>query len=228
MAILNLQLPRFISADFLPTDSEEISRVLKSPQIRKIICCALGPLGNNIEQACQKWLRNMKITNKTEVRLYYTPRICLAEARKIMESGVLAIFWTCAVYYELNCFFFENPDVLPFFVMITEPLDEMQLATREDNLRMFSQGVIPNGCKVASHPSPAPLLKGYPVLVTWANSNADAAQICARGEVDACITTEKARQLNNLVSIHVFGSPPMVFFGGITAHGVALIRSCMK
>ena len=57
------------------------------------------------------------------------------------------------------------------------------------------------------------------IEVVEASSNANAAERCARGEADACITTEAARDLYDLVAIKVFGSPDMVFFAGITSSG---------
>jgi hypothetical protein len=57
-----------------------------------------------------------------------------------------------------------------------------------------------------------------------AKSNADAAIRCSHGEAEACITTETAQRLNGLATLYRFGSPPMVFFGGISSHRIDLLR----
>ena len=195
---------------------------LNSSVVRKVVCCALGPVGNNIEQAAILWARSMKITGKTEIILRDTPEACLELARSFKNNGVLAVFWTCAVYAKENEFFFCNPDVYPFFFQQEMPLDEMQLATRKEIADKID-GVIPIGYKVASHPSPAPLVRNLHVEVILHNSNAAAAKACAEGKTELCITTESARRNNRLVKIHSFGSPNMVFFGGITQYGFDLL-----
>jgi hypothetical protein len=168
----------------------------------------------------------MGIVGKSEVVLYDTPELCLSAARSIQEDGVVAVFWTCAVYSRENEFFFGNTDVFPFFFQEDMPLDAMQLATRPD-LAGQVNGKIPIGWKVASHPSPAPLVKGLLGRVLLQNSNAAAARACADGETELCITTESARQIYGLVELHSFGSPNMVFFGGITQHGLLQIEKVL-
>ena len=214
----------FVSSRLLPTGNDQIRVTLQSPYISKIICFALGPKGNNIEQACEQWTDQTKIRYKTEVVLCDTPVICLKRAQEIKDDGALAIFWTCAVYYDLHNLFFTNPDVLPFFISHTMNLDEMQLATRLENLPDFSADPLFPYCRIATHPSPAPLIRNIDCERVKADSNAHAAKLCASGDVDACITTETARKIYRLEKVHSFGSPPMVFFGGITAHGAKLVR----
>jgi hypothetical protein len=60
-----------------------------------------------------------------------------------------------------------------------------------------------------------------------ADSNAEAAVRCAAGEAEACITTESARRLYGLVKLHSFGSPEMVFFGGICQRGAELVSQAL-
>lgn len=217
-------LSSFVSSDFLPNDITHIRLTLQSRYIRKIICFALGPSGNNIEQACHEWLGLMNLRSKTEVVLCDTPVLCLQRAREIKDDGIVAIFWTCAVYYDLHNLFFTSTDTLPFFISHTMNLDEMQLAALPGKMSEISDGRLPLAWTIAAHPSPAPLLHDYSCQVIPANSNAHAAKMCSLGAADACITTETARRLYGLEKIHSFGSPPMVFFGGITAHGAAIIR----
>jgi hypothetical protein len=193
--------------------------------VKKVICCALGPVGNNIEQAATLWTKANNIERKSEVVLYDTPELCLEAARKIDGDGVVAVFWTCAVYAKENEFFFGNPDVFPFFFQQEMLLDEMQLAAKQNTVeRLDNAAHIPAGWLVASHPSPAPLVKKSGGVVVLRNSNAAAARSCANGETEFCITTEKARRIYKLVKLHSFGSPIMVFFGGVTQHGLKQLQ----
>jgi len=218
-------LPVFPSVSNLPQDPDEIARILVSSAVREVRCFALGPAGTNIAQACERWLRRLGIEDKSTMTLCPTPEDSVVAARRetAPERGILGIFWTCAVFDREKEVFFKNPDVYPFFVQEIMLLDEMQLATRPELAAVYD-GAIPAHWRIASHPSPAPLLEMLPSTVRLARSNADAAEICAAGETEACITTESARQIHGLVKIHSFGSPPMVFFGGITGGGARFFR----
>lgn len=225
-------LKNFPVAEGLPCTTGEIQKVLQAPQIRRVICYALGPEGTNISQACRKWVAETGIVSKTTIELGKTPEKCLEMAQLITGKDEIALFWTCAVFYALKDLFFENPDVSPFFVSYAMLLDEMQLATRKDLQQEVIEGQIPEGWKIASHPSPAPLV-GYLAdnrgcVVVKANSNAEAASMCVSGEVEACITTEKSRQIYGVETLHVFGSPVMIFFGGITGQGAEVIRKVYR
>lgn len=223
MEIQSLGLPVFQPA---PNTQAE---ALRSATITKVVCCALGPVGNNIEQASKLWLKNMGVEKKGEVVLGETPEVCLAIARDIVEEGVVAVFWTCAVYYDENKFFFGNPDVFPFFFQQAMPLDEMQLATTLGLAAVLAEkSNIPAGWIVGSHPSPAPLVDELDCQVVLQDSNAAAARACAEFKVDLCITTEAARKNYNLVKLHSFGSPLMVFFGGITGHGLEQLKNASR
>lgn len=209
--------------DGLP-QGDEIATVLQSSSVKKVICCSLGPEGTNIAQASRRWLRRMGIADKSEVRLGETPYTCLAEARSIQDSGVVAVFWTCAVYNEESKFFFSNPDVYPFYVQEPMPLDSMQLATRHELCLHIIGGEIPKQWRISSHPSPQYLVNPLGCEIIIVNSNAVAAQHCAEGKSEACITTEEARKIHDLKTLHVFGSPLMIFFGGITQHGAEVLK----
>lgn len=218
------QLDFFLSLDGLPEGENRVLAVLQSPMISEVRSFALGPIGNNIQQASERWINRMGIRPKSKVILCDTPELCLQEARKVLDDNVVSVFWTCSVYYKLNIFFFTNPDILPFFFTEVMPLDEMQLAL---NPRLASEmpDFILSQLTIATHPSPAPLLKDQYHKIIFAKSNAHAARLCKDGEVDACITTETARKIYNLVKVHSFGSPRMVFFGGITAHTAEILRT---
>jgi len=135
------------------------------------------------------------------------------------------LFWTCAVFYALNQLFFRNPDTYPFTFTFNYPLDNMQLCCRPEVREQFHTSKLFDW-RVASHPSPEPLidnaLRGV-VAVTKAYSNADAAKRCTDGEVEACITTAQAATIHGLTMIHEFGSPVMVFFAGTTEHGMRVL-----
>lgn len=218
-------LPVFPLASELPRDPEEITKVLVSDAVRDVRCFALGPEGTNIAQACARWLRRVGIEDKSTLILCPTPEDSVTAARRetAPERGVLGLFWTCAVFDREKEVFFKNPDAYPFFVQETMLLDEMQLATRPELAAAYDHS-IPAHWRIASHPSPSPMVEMLPCKVVLARSNADAAAVCAAGGTEACITTESARQIHDLVRLHSFGSPPMVFFGGITTAGAQLFR----
>lgn len=215
---------QFPSVEGLPKTDEEIKTSLQSSMVRKIHCFALGPEGTNISQACEQWIDRMAIRPKTKVELCPTPEASLERAREINTDGEIGIFWTCAVYYNLHKLFFGNPDTLPFFITEMMALDEMQLATRKEMAKSLGEE-LPFSWRIASHPSPAPLATKITIK---ANSNAEAAMMCANKEVEACITTESARRIHRLVNLHSFGSPLMVFFGGITTEGAKVIKKAYE
>jgi hypothetical protein len=205
----------------------QVGVALRCPTIKRITCCALGPKGNNIEQAATLWINRMGIRHKSAVVLRDTPEMCLDLARTCNGEGQVAVFWTCAVYSRENEFFFGNPDVFPFFFSQEMALDEMQLACKPANeQQVLVNDGFPGTWRIASHPSPAPLVRGLGEIALQ-NSNAAAAKACAEGQTELCITTESAREIYGLVKVHSFGSPLMVFFGGITQHGLTQIRAAL-
>ncbi|MDD5068010.1 MAG: hypothetical protein PHN89_00195 [Candidatus Pacebacteria bacterium] len=227
------QLPTFPACDAVRWNDLAKRQALLSPRIRAVVSYALGPAGTNMEQVARLWHAHMGIENKAVIELCDLPETAVKRAIAMQEDGVLAVFWTCAVFARLHKVFFGNPATLPLFFVQQMALDEMQLAVR--NLKYLSliveQGGTPNalsGIKIASHVSPAPLLDtlvANRATLVDAKSNAQAAEMCAVGEVEACMTTESARKLHRLTMVHVFGSPPMLFFGGITASGFKLLKS---
>lgn len=218
-------LPSFIGGLELPEGESEQRRAFNSGEVKKVICFVLGQEGTNIIQACRKWVDKAGIVQKTEIVICETPEEAVQRANKVQENGQIAIFWTCAVYCRLHNIFFENPETLSFYIKIDMPLDEMQLATTRDGLGEVNGGIIPSFWKIASHPSPAPLIENIGIEIVLSNSNSNAAKMCAEGKVSACVTTETARKIYNLVTLHVFGSPEMVFFGGITKYSARILSS---
>lgn len=207
----------------LPESDEAMRTTMQSPGIRRICCYALGPEGTNISQAAAQWAERMGVLDKTEIILCETPEASLEQAQAVDEPGVVGLFGTCAVYFALNKLFFENPSTLPFFAEEIMFLDEMQLAAKPERAAAVN-GAVPGSWRVASHPSPAPLVRNLGCEVVLVNSNAQAADECVRGRVELCITTESARQSRGLVKLHSFGSPPMVFFYGIAGPSIIVVR----
>lgn len=213
---------------FLPTPRTRhtalsIGTTLCSSMIEQIVHCVLGPRGTNIGQAAQKWSHRMGVAEKSKLYFCPTPEASVEAAHEMTCVGSLAIFWTCAVFVRENQIFFDNPHCLPLFFSEEMPLDDMQLAARPGLAYLARSGQIPTTWRILSHPSPAPLVKSLRCRVIEARSNSEAATRCADGEAEACITTETARELYGLRTIHDFGSPLMVFFGGITAQGLDLL-----
>lgn len=217
-------LPRFRSVVGLPGSDKSIREALASDLIVQVRHFALGPEGTNISQASRRWTVRMRIEHKARTVLCDTPEESIVAARQLAEPGILGVFWTCAVYSREMEVFFRNPDTLPFFAQETMALDKMQLATRPALAAELNAPRVPSDWRIAVHPSPAALLSHHHRNLVLVNSNAAAAIDCAGGRVEACITTENARSRHGLKSLHCFGSPEMVFFGGITHAGAELIR----
>ena len=225
---LNEVLARFPNT-YNTTWTEKV-QAIQSPAIEQVISYALGPQGTNIHQAAKGWQISLGIENKSKIELVETPEIGLEKARELHDTGTLPIFWTCAVFARLYRLFFEHPEGLPFFFSYEMPLDEMQLASNpvkaEGIMELIGKKRDLLGVRVASHVSPAPLLNPLVEMgaeVVDAQSNAQAAEMCRDGEVEACITTQAGQSLYELETLHIFGSPPMIFFGGITQSGANLL-----
>jgi len=225
-ASISQQLTSFACRDRVPSTRDEQFAALSSSLVVEVRSYALGPQGTNIERVARRFNHRMNIAHKASIVLCETPEHAVVASRRTTQHGVLAIFWTCAVYFKENELFFRNPDTLPFLFQETFPLDEMQLACRPEITRTLEE--VPMWkWRVLTHRSPAPLLAPLPCQVLFANSNAEAAVRCRAGEAEACITTETARELYGLVKLHTFGSPPMVFFGGVCQNGAVLLRQAL-
>lgn len=207
-----MNLPKFPPA----RASFEAKDVLPYSGVVRVINFVLGPAGTNMEQSYKAWIQKNRIQDKSEIVLCPTPEDSLAQARTVTEIGTVPLFWTCAVYYKLNELFFNNPDTYPFVFHFYFTLDNMQLCVRTE-LASLEWG---SGWRIASHPSPAPLVRGLESEVVLTTSNAQAALMCASGQVEACITTQQAARIHGLATVHEFGSPTMVFFAGTTQHGM--------
>lgn len=217
---IQLALPIFAEVRSLPKSDTDKLVALHSPKVDSIVHFCLGPAGTNIQQAARRWSERSGLNHKSAFELTKTPEEAVNLAKAASGGGTLGVAWTCAVYIRENKIFFENPDMLPFFLREEMPLDGMSLAI---NRATVAEG-LPECARVASHESPSPLLNG---MRTWrivlVESNAAAAELCAQGEVEACITTRTAAERTGLVIAHSFGHPIMIFFGGISLEGAKLV-----
>ncbi|MEK5318496.1 hypothetical protein NSS94_04305 [Paenibacillus sp. FSL L8-0644] len=198
--------------------SNVLESYFQSEKINRIHIFALGPEGTNIYEAAKLWTEEKKISHKSEFILCETPKEAILKAKKIQEPNSFPVFVLCAVYNRLSELYFSNSDCYFFMDHLYMKLDEMQLATKELTQK--------ESYTVSSHASPSTLLNKVPnVTIVNSNSNAYAAISCRNQEVDLCITTEKARKANDLISVHKFGSPWMLFTFGTTSHGIDLLQS---
>lgn len=213
---MNKKLKVFNEAEFNP---DEMQGLLQNDRIKKVIVYALGPEGTNIQQATEKWIEKMQIQEKTAIVLCDTPEQEIISAMSVTDSNTLPIFSLCAVYYNLCNLYFRYPENYFFLSHYYMRLDKLQLASSKYSSleQLDSQTVL------ARHRSPAMLLINTDFHVVDADSNAAAAEMCEKGLVSACITTETARVLNNLNRLHIFGSPYMMFTFGTTTYGVELL-----
>lgn len=234
-----MALKMFLGREGLPQSEAEIIVALKSPRVVEVRNFVLGPRKiSNIPQACELWLERTGLKDKGTMEIGRIPDEYLVAAQAVNEAGVVPLYWTCAVFgREKDLFFGAGTNTQMFYVQQIMPLDHMQLAARPENLtnREIAELIVneellpPFWQKLASHKSPAPLLESLLEKnphCKWieADSNGAAAEMCLKGECDACITTETARLDIGLERIHDFGCPDMVFFGGLTQHGAKVLR----
>ena len=189
-----------------------------------VINFVLGPEGTNISQAAKLWERSMPIYGlhiEFETVWCKTVDEAIAGARAVTTENpqTLGIFWHCAVYFREAQLVFDNPDLFPFRFQQRMRLDEMQIACRGNPVKQSWSTP-----RVAVHPSPESLLKPWQghIKIVPALSNADAAEQCSKQLAEFCVTTKSARQAYGLNCFHSFGSPEMVFFGGVTHAGTRL------
>ena len=228
---MKITLPRFSEVSAMGWSSHAKKLALKSPTVRSVVSFALGPKGTNIEQAAQRWHDEMELDGKAKIVLCDLPETAVEMAISLRKRGTLGIFWTCAVFKREHQVFFNNPNTFPFFFQHEMRLDEMQLAVSSKKVRQaISRGRV-KSVRIATHVSPAPLiecLREAGAVLVDASSNSEAARMCAAGDVAACVTTESGRKIHGLVKAHSFGSPEMVFFGGITPRGIRLLEETNK
>jgi hypothetical protein len=235
------KLVPFMSLSDLPLDERTITEVLKRDPVKEIRNFVLAPLTSNIPQACKLWAQKAGLVGKCTYVAGTTPDVYISQALAVREEGVLPLAWTCAVYNQEAKQFFRHPDMSMFFISTTMPLDHMQLATRpqliqvagcseSEILEQISNCIVPQAwTRVATHPSPQYLVSDLLEVnehLAWieATSNGAAAEMCRDGQVELAVVTETARQATGLIRLFDWECPPMVFFGGLTAHGADIFR----
>ncbi|MFF8653232.1 prephenate dehydratase domain-containing protein [Streptomyces huasconensis] len=158
----------------------------------------LGPPGTNCESAARHWLLRQQ-GDGSEVVLHDSLEeavdAMLAEPR---ESALVG----CIVYPRLHEIVFQHLDDMVLSECFVLPTHSMVLAAPS------ATSVVRT---VASHSAPVNLLDGLDVTIVPSASNSGAALTCARGETDACITTDVAARANQLAVLHDFGPVAMGF-----------------
>lgn len=158
----------------------------------------LGPKGTNLAAAATEWFSRHNI--KGDVELHETVEAAIERMPHANDHALL----TCAVYPNLYNVVFHNLSRLKFVDSFIWPTFPMVLASRDGSRPTV----------VATHPAPQSLVpEGMKRIIT--TSNSQAAIDCANGEVDGCITTLAALEMNGLKIVENFGPVPMVF----TLHG---------
>jgi prephenate dehydratase len=155
----------------------------------------LGPQGTNCEAAALEWFARRGVEG--EVLLYRTLESAIPAVDGDPEGALLG----CVVYPDLHTLVFRNLATLTLadcFVMHTH---DMVLAARGDDYPR----------SVATHPAPESLIPAAIHDRRLVTSNAEAARVCARGEVDGCITTGVAAHANGLRIVTDFGRVAMGF-----------------
>ncbi|SUC33926.1 prephenate dehydratase [Providencia rustigianii] len=162
----------------------------------------LGPKDTNCEKAAHYWLEQKKLLGN--VILHET----LEDAVEKIKKDTDCILLGCIVYPYLHNIVFKNLNLLKLtdcFVMDTH---NMLFASRFNEFKKIKS--------VGSHPAPKDLISEIHHLnpsieSILFNSNSESALQCAKGTVDACITTLKAAESNHLTILHDFGPVPMGF-----------------
>lgn len=163
----------------------------------------LGPAGTNCEAAAKFWIGRRR-NNRDTIVLHSSLESAVSA---VLETSGDAVLLACVVYPRLHEIVFRNlahMEVRDCFVM---PTHRMVLAARVTPCAESSK---PFG-SIASHPAPVDLIAGSEADIRMAKSNSEAAQICARGETDGCITTAVAANSNGLTIVKDFGSIQMGF-----------------
>jgi prephenate dehydratase len=165
-----------------------------SVEVRNIY--TLGPSGTNCEAAAKEYFKRTGI-NDGNVFLFSTLEEAMEE---IPQDGFNALLG-CVVYPDLHDLVFKNLSNMELVDTFIFPTFNMILASKT--------GEEPS--TVITHPAPKSLLDSRPVDISFANSNAEAAYLCASGITQGCITTAVSAKKNNLKLVEDFGPVPMGF-----------------
>lgn len=156
----------------------------------------LGPAGTNCEKAAHFWFKSKGM---------HDYRVILHDTLEVAVDHIVDISHAllgCVVYPDLHRLVFSNFKKLYLSETFVMDTYEMVLATKN------SGGSIES---IVSHPAPVDLVSGYDCQVTYANSNASAAQMCRSGVSEACVTTGDLAERFDLNIRERFGIVPMGF-----------------
>ncbi len=169
---------------------------VKDPRLRAIETVrTLGPAGTNCEAAARHWIRAQSLN--ANISLHDTLESAMDLVLQEERSALLG----CVVYPDLHNLVFPYLSRMQLADVFLYNTFNMILATRP---RQTDYKL------VATHPAPQALVKDdYQIVL--ANSNSEAARLCATGQVDACITTLPAAKAQGLDLVRDFGEVPMGF-----------------
>jgi prephenate dehydratase len=156
----------------------------------------LGPHPTNCEMAAKHWFTARN--RAAHIELHETLEVAAERVVAEPDSALLA----CVVYPKLNDLVFRYLGRLALADLFIVPTFAMVVAQRRIGEEPTS---------IASHPAPAALIPEHFSERFFANSNAHAAELCAAGKVDACVTTIASAKLLGLAVVEDFGEVPMGF-----------------
>lgn len=173
------------------------------PDLARVVTIrTLGPPGTNCEAAAYEWFTRAGWSGR--VVLHRT----LEEAAERLadnDDGREALLG-CVVYPDLHQLVFNNLASMTLADVFIMPTHPMVLASRDST----------PPTTVATHPAPQNLVPtGIQRVLT--TSNSQAAEECAAGSVDGCITTRPAAEYRGLRVVTDFGPVQM----GFTIHVLA-------
>ena len=155
----------------------------------------LGPAGTNCEAAARHYIGQKSL--QADVELHTT----LEDAIELVISEPDSALLGCVVYPDLHQLVFPYLGKMVLADLFLFDTFNMVFAARDPKATIRS---------VASHPAPSSLVSPFHDL-TLVTSNAEAARLCAAGEMDGCITTLAAVKKEGLTVIHDHGAVPMGF-----------------
>ncbi|WP_433353090.1 hypothetical protein ACQPYV_21740 [Micromonospora saelicesensis] len=155
----------------------------------------LGPTGTNLEKAAHRWFADRQRPGQV---------ILHAEVEDGLDAmtfdGTEAIL-ACAVYPRLHDLVFGNLHRLTMADSFILDTYDMVLAARPGQESVST---------IVTHPAPSCLVTNRGTI-SYASSNSVAAAVCAAGDYDACVTTDRAARAEGLLTLENFGPVPMVF-----------------
>ncbi|MFE2554931.1 bacilysin biosynthesis protein BacA [Streptomyces sp. NPDC059352] len=155
----------------------------------------LGPSGTNLEKAAHHWFAERDLAGTVVLHSE------VEDGLDVMAFDGTEAILACAVYPRLHDLVFGNLHRLEMVDSFILDTHDMVLAGRPGQTDVAT---------IVSHPAPSCLVADRGT-VSFASSNSRAAALCAAGEFDACVTTDRAADSEGLRVVENFGPVPMVF-----------------